>query len=437
MSNVYQRRSNDQYNDYMPASEAAEYLGVKLATLYAYTSRGLVQSVPGPKGRARLYLRRDLERLRARRDARAGHGPVAASALRFGEPVLDSSITAIAWDRGPIYRGIAAIELAERDTPFEAVAELLWSGSPPDDDQAHLTSYLWSALDFGMPAEPLRALVHEALPPLTALTLVVPLLASRDPGRFTTRPEAVLPRARSLIRRMAASLSLCRPSGEVDAALSDALGAETLAGAVLAAFGADASPEAARAVNRALVLGADHELNASTFAARVAASTGADVHACITAALATLSGPRHGGAADRIEALLGEIGGPDEAIDVVYERQRRGEGIEGFGHQLYPEGDPRGRALIELASELAPDDPAMLKCLALAEGMEESGQGEPTIDVGLVALSLALGLPRGAASGFFAVSRCVGWVAHVIEQYEAGYLLRPRARYQETEPPRT
>jgi citrate synthase len=158
-------------------------------------------------------------------------------------------------------------------------------------------------------------------------------------------------------------------------------------------------------VNRALVLGADHELNASTFTARVAASTGADVHACITAALATLSGPRHGGAADRIEALLDEISGPDEAIDVVYERQRRGEGIEGFGHPLYPEGDPRGLALMSLASELGSDDPATAKCAALVEAMEQSGQGAPTIDVGLVALSLALGLPRGAASGFFAVSR--------------------------------
>lgn len=437
MRNVDQRRSSDQYHDYLAAPEAATFLGVKLATLYAYTSRGLVHSVPGPKGRARLYLRRDLERLRARRDARAGHGPVAASALRFGEPVLDSSITAIAWDRGPIYRGIPAIELAESDTPFEDVAELLWSRTVPDRMQAHRTAYLWGSLDFGMPAAPLRALVHDSLPAITALTLVVPLLASRDPGRFTTRPEAVLPRARSLIRRMIASLALCRPSARVDAGLAEALRADTLAAAVLAAFGARGGADAERAVNRALVLGADHELNASTFAARVAASTGADVHACITAALATLSGPRHGGAADRIEALLDEISGPDEAIDVVYERQRRGEGIEGFGHPLYPEGDPRGLALMTIASELGSDDPATAKCTALVEAMEQSGQGQPTIDVGLVALSLALGLPRGAASGFFAVSRSVGWVAHVLEQYDAGYLLRPRARYQESEPRRS
>jgi citrate synthase len=393
----------------MPAGEAADYLGVKLATLYAYASRGLVQSVPSAKGRARLYLRRDLERLRARRDARAGHGPVAAAALRFGEPVLDSSITAIAWDRGPIYRGLPAIDLAERGTPFEAVAEFLWSGVPPDDDQQQTVTYLWSALDFGLPPEPLGALLHEALPPLTALSLVVPLLASRDPGRFTTRPEAVLPRARSLIRRMTASLALCRPRREVEGALGDALAAESLAASVLAAFGVARDAGRVEAVNRAMVLGADHELNASTFAARVAASTGADIHACVSAALATLSGPRHGGAADRVEALLEEVSSPDEAIDVVYERQRRGESIEGFGHPLYPEGDPRGRALLELARELSPDAPAVVRCLALVDAMKESGQGEATIDV--------------------------GWVAHALEQYEAGYLLRPRARYQETDGP--
>jgi len=435
MSNVDQRGSGHRSQDYVSAAEAAEYLGVKLATLYAYTSRGLVQSMAGPKGRARLYFRRDLERLRARRDARAGHGPVAAAALRFGEPVLDSSITAIAWNQGPIYRGVPAIEFAENGTPFEAVAEFLWSGTPPENEQADTIKYLWSALDFGLPAEPLGALLHESLPPLTALSLVVPLLASRDPGRFTVRPEAVLPRARSLIRRMIASLAFCLPRVEVEAALAAALDADSLASAVLAAFGADQSDERVEAVNRALVLGADHELNASTFAARIAASTGADIHACVSAALATLSGPRHGGAADRVEALLEEVSSPDEATNVVYERQRRGERIEGFGHPLYPEGDPRGRALLDLASALGPEDQAVTRCLALVDAMEESGQGEATIDVGLVALALALDLPRGAASGIFAVSRCVGWVAHALEQYEAGYLLRPRARYQEAEGP--
>lgn len=432
---MHQHGSGHQPQDYVPAVEAADYLGVKLATLYAYTSRGLVQSVPSPKGRARLYLRRDLERLRARRDARAGHGPVAAAALRFGEPVLDSSITAIAWDRGPVYRGLSALDLAEGATPFEAVAEFLWSGVPPDSGQQQTVSYLWSSLDFGLPPEPLGALLHEALPPLTALSLVVPLLASRDPGRFTTRAEAVLPRARSLIRRMAASLALCRPRREVEGGLSEALAADSLAASVLAAFGVARDPARIDAVNRAMVLGADHELNASTFAARVAASTGADIHACVSAALATLSGPRHGGAADRVEALLEEVSSPGEAIDVVYERQRRGERIEGFGHPLYPEGDPRGRALLELARRQGPDAPAVVRCLALVDAMKESGQGEATIDVGLVSLALSLGLPRGAASGLFAVSRCVGWVAHALEQYEAGYLLRPRARYQETEGP--
>jgi citrate synthase len=176
------------------------------------------------------------------------------------------------------------------------------------------------------------------------------------------------------------------------------------------------------------VIGADHELNASTFAARIAASTGTDIYGCISAALSCLAGPRHGGASDRIEALVAEVGEPANAERVVHERQRRGEATPGFGHPLYLEGDPRGSLLMDMAREIAPDSTPVATCAALVDAIQR-GAGGPNIDVGLVALALALDLPRGAAVGIFAVSRCVGWVAHALEQYEAGYLLRPRARY--------
>jgi citrate synthase len=198
---------------------------------------------------------------------------------------------------------------------------------------------------------------------------------------------------------------------------------------VATSLGGRVDERSVSALNRALVLGADHELNASTFAARVAASTGADIYACVAAALASLSGPRHGGASDRVEALVAEIGEPEAAERVVHERQRRGEAVEGFGHPLYPDGDPRGAALLELARSLTPATTPVRTCLALIDAMESGGAGGASIDVGLVALGLALELPRGAAVGLFAISRCVGWVAHVLEQYEAGYLVRPRARY--------
>jgi citrate synthase len=417
-------------DEYLGAHEAAAMLDVKLPTLYAYTSRGLIRSVPGERGRVRRYLRSDLERLRARRDARAGHGPVAAGALRFGEPVLDSSITALVPELGPVYRGRPAVQLASSDVRFEAVAELLWTGAEPDagTEASGRTRYLWGSRGFGVSLDALARLVAEPVPALSMLSLVVPVLATRDPGRFVTRVDAVAPRARSLIVRMAAALGLPAGVARVEAALAAHGVAETVATALSAAHGTAGM----RALNRALVLAADHELNASTFAARVAASTGADVYACVQAALATLSGPRHGGAADRIEALVAEIGRPDQAERVVHERARRGEPIEGFGHPLYPAGDPRGASLIELAASLAPESESLRTCLELVEVMRRGEGGGATLDLGLVALAAALELPPGSAAGIFAVGRCAGWVAHVLEHYEAGYLLRPRARYTQS-----
>ena len=259
------------------------------------------------------------------------------------------------------------------------------------------------------------------------LSLVVPLFACGDPGRFVEEPKPVLERARTLIVRMAATLGLGREDNGLEAALE----VDSVAEAVALALGSDKGEPGIRAINRALVLGADHELNASTFAARVAASTGADLYGCVSAALAALSGPRHGGAVERIDALVAEIAEPGEAERVVHERARRGEGVEGFGHPLYPRGDPRGTALMDLARELAPESQRVAIYAELAIAMERVGRGSATIDMGLAALCAALGARPGSAAGLFAVSRCAGWVAHILEQYAAGYLVRPRARYQQ------
>lgn len=419
-------------DEFVGARRAAELLGVKLATLYAYTSRGLVQSVAGETGRKRLYRRSDLERLRARRDARAGHGPVAAAALRFGEPVLDSSITSISPERGPSYRGHEALALAHDRIAFESVAEILWHAAPVADPLRGVTAMSgdWTIDDLGVPLESACTLAPPETSPLATLAALVPLLAARDPGRFTDQRASVIARSRHLIRRMAAGLGLSREPSLRAASVAAALRAPTVASSIAEALDARGGAAGIAALDRALVLGADHELNASTFAARVAASTGADVYAGVSAALACLSGPRHGGASDRVEALLFEIGEPDNATRVVHARQRRGETIDGFRHPLYRDGDPRGAALIELARELAPESMPVRTFLALVDAMEEVGAGRPNIDAGLVALSLALELPAGAAVGIFAIARSAGWVAHMLEQYEAGYLVRPRARYR-------
>jgi citrate synthase len=182
----------------------------------------------------------------------------------------------------------------------------------------------------------------------------------------------------------------------------------------------------------ALVLLADHELNASSFAARIAASTDAHLLACVQAALATLTGPRHGGACDRVEALLVEAEALPQFSQVIEARSRRGEALPGFGHPLYPQGDPRARPLLERAQMLMRRSAAARRrvepALALARVMQR--QGLPaTVDFGLVALTRALGMPRGCAALLFALGRSAGWVAHVLEQRSSESVLRPRARY--------
>lgn len=426
MNPVDQRRFDNQRSDLVDARAAARFLGVKLSTLYAYASRGLVRSEAGEKGRARRYARSDLERLKQRGDARSGHGPVAAGALRWGEPVLTTAISSIRPD-GPAYRGQSAVALARSGHRFEAVAELLWSGelqpkiSWPGEEAASLVRKLGNAIPKGHP-------------PLAALLSAVPCLALLDGDRFGAEAHTEWARARRLARAMA--LVVARSSGapaeetskRAAATLSAAAAADTMAEAVAIALGVPPG-RSREVIDLVLVLTADHELNASTFAARVVASTGADLYACVTGALAALSGPRHGALSDRVEALVDEVGEPRRAREVVALRTSRGETIPGFGHPLYPAGDPRVPPLLEIATRVARKKSGLETALAIASAMEASGRAPPNLDFGLVAVVRALGLRRGAAAALFALGRTAGWVAHALEQRDAGYLLRPRAEY--------
>jgi len=413
---VDQRRFINQSSELLSGAEAAALLGVKRETLYAYASRGLLRSEPGDgKSRARLYNRADVERLRARSDARSGHGAVAAAALRWGEPVLESALTAIR-DGGLFYRGMSAVALAEADTPFETVSHRLWTGQGDE---------LFRADSMGVDLRALTSLLPRGTPALPSLSLAVAAMGAQDPERFFAPLPAELSRAGSIIKRLAAALGLGADPKRAPVALR----AETVAEAAIHALGARVTRPAVRAVNKALVLIADHELNASTFAVRVAASAGADLYACVSAGLATVSGPEHGGACDRVEALASEAGRPERARAAVQERARRGEAMPGFGHRLYPEGDPRTQPLLRAAAELAPRSVAVRTILAIEEAMRESGREPASVDIALVALSAALGAAPGSAAGLFAVGRCAGWIAHALEQRSAGFMVRPRARY--------
>lgn len=403
------------------AREASRLLEIKPATLYAYVSRGMLPSVPGAHGPSRLYARSDIERLKARHVARSGHGAVAAGALRFGEPVLESALTAID-ERGPRYRGHVAVELARAGTAFEAILELLWTGRAPSSFEPRSPS---RATGGGVSTRRIRALsgrVPAGSSPLAALSLAVSALGLGDPQRFGAPDEAEHARARRLVHALAASVALAFDARRVGAALA----APTVAGALALAFGVRNTPRVRRALDQALIVIADHELNPSAFAARVAASTGADLYACVAAALGVLSGPEHGGATERVEALVAEIGRPERVASVIAERTRRGDALPGFGHPLYPRGDPRAALLL---AALVPRRRDARVLRALVERMRALRREPPNVDVGLVATARSLGLPRGAASAIFAVGRSAGWLAHVFEQRAAGFVLRPRARY--------
>lgn len=408
----------------LDARQAAALLGVKLPTLYAYVSRGLLSSAAAQGGRQHRYARSELLRLKARAEARSGHGAVAAAALDFGEPVLESTLTEITAD-GPSYRGHAAVALACGDVAFESVAELLWSG------ELRTEPAWWPVLGrLAVAPTHLVRLLPAGSAPLTVLALLVPALAAQDPARFAAPPDFEKERAQKLLRSLGAGL--CLGWQQELERVRTALSQPSLAGTVaVALLGAGARAERATpAINRALVLIADHELNMSTFAARIAASAGADLYACVSAALATLSGPRHGGACERIEALVAEAERAADPGQVVRERLRRGEAVPGFGHPLYPSGDPRTPPLLAAAEALGSRRSDVRALLAIIAAMRDSGHPPPSVDTGLVALALSLELLPGAAACLFAVGRAAGWVAHILEQRQSPTALRPRARHR-------
>jgi citrate synthase len=422
------QRGFDNQPAWVSADDAARLLDVKRPTLYAYVSRGLVRRMRAPSGTR--YSRDDLLRLRARRDARAGHGPVAAGALRWGEPVLASAVTAIASD-GPRYRGQSAVALAAAGTPFESVAELLWTDARPP------VRPRWPA-PLPLPLARVRALLPARPTAFSVLQLATAMLRARDPSPYPAAREAELDRARALVRALGGVVALAFDHRRVHAALA----APSMAVAATRALGGAGFRQSSAApmmigaddrrrvavVEEALVLSADHELNASSFTARITASAGADLYACISAALATMSGPRHGGECDRFEALLAEVAAAGGDVrTVVAARARRGDPLPGFGHRLYPAGDPRATRLLEAARRL--HRRAVRPIDALVDAVAKSGGEPPTLDAGLCAVAAAVGLHPGAAGALFALGRTAGWIAHILEQRDEPALLRPRAHY--------
>ncbi|MDB5561259.1 MAG: hypothetical protein JWN11_677 [Hyphomicrobiales bacterium] len=371
---------------WLTSEDALQALGTKPQTLYANVSRGRIQAKPDPKDpRRSLYSSEDVKRLAARHAGRRKSEAVAAETIRWGDPILPSSVSTIVTGR-LYYRGENAVALAQRAT-LEEIAELLW--------EAH--SLAWPE------AEAADAL--EDRPPMQRAFLALGRRAATDLPSYGRSHSALQAEAADLVMTLATALLGQPKPGPLHQRAAAAWG----------------RPEASDAIRHALVLLADHELNASTFATRVAASTGASLAAALLAGLATLTGPLHGGASAAATALA-KLVAENGAEQAVRATLAEGRPIPSFGHRLYPDGDCRAGALLEQFTLPKP-------YAGLRAATERLVGEKPNIDFALAAMAAAYDLPADAPLILFALARSVGWLAHTLEQAATGTLIRPRAHY--------
>jgi citrate synthase len=392
---------------FLSATQAAETLGISKATLYSYISRGVLRSEVTPgEPRERRYRREDVLQLVRRKEARRDPAKAAEQGLNFGSPVLSSSITLIQ-DGKLYYRGHDAVELAKRHT-FEDVAKILWGANAPGANTEQR-----SVLKTFLPRQKTRdAGVKEYT--LENLQIALAYANNSDETAYDLRPGAVQQSGMRIIHLIVSTIAAKKTTDQVHEVLQRAWSPKTKI--------------AADAIRAALILAADHELNVSAFTARCAASAGASPYDAVLAAMSTLKGRHHGGQTESASALLAEGESHPRAASMIVERLRRGERIPGFVHPFYPDGDPRGSALLQLIYRDA--DAERTRLIRLIVDAVQSLLGErPNIDFALAALAYAYRFPKGAALCLFAVGRTAGWIAHVLEQYVSGDLIRPRAKY--------
>jgi citrate synthase len=436
--------------DRLGTEEVARRLGVKRETVYAYVSRGLLERHPASGPHDSRFDPEEVERLaeRARR-------PDRSSAL---EVVVETELTLLDPAGRLSFRGRDAIELA-RFRSFEEVVALLWDGAPPapwalDDESAAAIEALGEAL--GPDA-----------PDADRIAAVVTTLAARDPRRDDHDPEHVRRAGASVfagvlveLYRRVGTVSLHGDADRGAAAGRDRgakppLGVAERLWVALADGDAKPRPEQVAALNAALILLADHELAASTFAARVAASAWAGPYRVILAGLGPLGGSLHGGAGLAVEALLGEaIAGadPGAALDAALARGP----VPGFGHRVYRDRDPRADHLLDRLGLPMVEGPAATPrgrgravspagspgstsagaaAGGLLDAAAERGLPAPNVDFALAALVKAHGLRDGSSATIFTVARIAGIVAHALEEYEYRLRFRPRASYVGPTPP--
>lgn len=399
----------------LSTKEAAELLGVKTETVYAYVSRGQLSSRRVPGGRGSTFDTKEVEAL-ARRNRRESSG----SSGSGGELSVRTRITLIDRDRY-YFRGVDAVELAARHS-YEEIAEWLWTGQMRPGVTLTAPDATVDVARRAVDALP------EHTSPTDRLRVAAIAAAVADPLRFDLSEEAVLGTARTLIPTLVAALPPMLRDRRDDGPLAHRLWTRLT--------GRPADEASLRALDTALGLLVDHDLAASTLAVRVAASARAHAYAAVSAGLGVLEGPLHGAASGLAHRLLQDVLDRGDAAPVIAEELRAGRRIAGLGHRLYPGEDPRARALFGLLEEIPRAEPALAAAHDIVATAARHTPLHANVDLALAVFTASCGMPSTAGETIFAVARTAGWIAHALEEYgERPLRMRPSGTYVGPKPP--
>ncbi len=387
--------------------EAAERLGVKPETVYAYVSRGQLTSRREPGTRGSTFDAKEVDAL-ARRTSRREPSPSG------GELAVRTGITLIDRDHC-YYRGVDTSDLAAHYS-YEEVAEWLWTGELRPG--THFTA--------SQDALPAAHRAVQSLPahsgPMDRLRVALIAAAAADPLRFDLSEDTVVGTARTLIPTLVDALPSHAPKQRAADSLATRLWSR------LTPQPADAA--ALRALDAAMVLLIDHDLAASTFAVRVAASARAHPYAIISAGFGALDGVLHGAASGLAHRMLTEVLDRGSAAAVVADHLRAGHQVPGLGHPLYPGEDPRARALFRLLEEVPQARPALHSAHQVITTTARHTELHANVDLALAVLTVSTDMPAEAGETIFAIARTAGWIAHALEEYaEPALRMRPRGQY--------
>lgn len=392
---------------YLTAQAAAKRLNISVSSLYSYVSRGLIGSKSGQgKDRKRLYLIEDIRQLEQKKQLRQQPVEGVKNALHGGMPVITSRVSRI--DNGKLFYRQYDLEQLLGTVTFEQIAQLLWRGE------------LSQTFDWRNGRILLKKLIQQSGRSVVSVDYPFMQQAQSQLLFLDMIDQQSLFKQRDNVLRMAINclLSFCY-------IVTNQYPKIRLAEHLSQHWQCDQHHQI---IEMALIVCADHELNASTFTGRCIASTGANLYQVVNGALSAFSGPKHGGMAKSVEYFWQQLQQSDHPQQLVAEWQARNAAVPGFGHPLYPAGDPRARYLLNLLTSF--DHPECDKLQDLLTMMALQNY-YPTVDLALVAAEKMLGLPQGGATILFTMGRTVGWVAHAIEQYQSDDLIRPRAAYDE------